>query len=72
MTFSFFNRLTTVFSGLPKSSSVTKFNLTRSSQRISMGIEQHVALHVLQLPLVYFVQVVGSSLSAFGVAVAKG
>jgi hypothetical protein len=37
-----------------------------------MGIEQHVALHVLQLPLVYLVQVSGFSLSAFGVAVAKG
>lgn len=37
-----------------------------------MGIEQHVATHVEQLPFLYFIQELGFSLSTLGVAFDKG
>lgn len=63
MIFSFLSLATSFLSGVLKSSSEIKFNLTRSSKRTSIGIEQQVALQDLQLFLVYFNQESGFSLS---------
>ena len=63
MMFSFLSLATSFFKGMTMSSSLTKFNRTKSSHLTSMGMEQHVAAQVLQLFWVNFFQEAGFSLS---------